>query len=282
MFASDALIALILRPRVAFINKPTKTVGIITVRFSLIAIALLLMLSSGMPSASAQNQKQNEIARAESGFTGKSFGEINLLLAAMRPAPVSGADKSLLMRDLPLVADSNKVEGQHQLGRLYARLDPVLKLCGRYGVVDLIVFRNSQPIVYSKPGVVLVISTEVLKIVGNDDAALAGIVAHELAHEYVALQMLGAIRSRDLSKIRELELFCDAVAVVVLLDLGLDPTHYAKALQRIATHSQAATILNDGSNSHPEIEARLKVISDISDLALVGRRSQSKQDSPRR
>jgi Zn-dependent protease with chaperone function len=229
-------------------------------------LAALLACGLWLPSVFAQDQKEREIARAESRFTGKSLAEIKRALAAMCPEAVSQADKAILMRDLPLVADTNRVEGQHQLDRLYARLEPVLKLYGRYGVVDLIVFRNSQPIVYSKPGVVLVISTEVLKIVGNDDAALAGIVAHELAHEYVALQMLDAIRSRDLSKIRELELFCDAVAVVVLLDLGLDPTHYAKALQRIATHSQAATILNDGSNSHPEIEARMKVITDISAL----------------
>jgi predicted Zn-dependent protease len=114
--------------------------------------------------------------------------------------------------------------------------------------------------------VVLVISTEVLKIVGSDDAALIGLVAHELAHEYVAMQMLSALRSGDLSRIRELELFCDAVATVVLFNLGLDPAHYARVLRRIATHSQAAAALNDGSNSHPAIAARLKVISDVSDL----------------
>ena len=169
----------------------------------------------------------------------------------MRPEAVSQTDKSLLMRELPLVNAHNRVEDGRQLVRLYARVETTLELYKRHGIVDLVIFRDSRPIVYSKPGVVLVISTEVLKIVGSDDAALIGLVAHELAHEYVAMQMLSALRSGDLSRIRELELFCDAVATVVLLNLGLDPAHYASVLRRIATHSQAAAALNDGSNSHP-------------------------------
>jgi Zn-dependent protease with chaperone function len=219
-----------------------------------------------MPFALAQNQKESEIARVESAFAGKSLSEINVALAAICPEPVSRSDKSQLMSDLPLVTAKNRVEDHRQLDGLRSRLEPTLKLYARYGVVDLILFRDPRPIVYSKPGVVVVISTEVMKIAGDDDAALVGIVAHELAHEYVALQMLRAVRSGDLTKIRELELFCDAVAVVVLLDLGLDATRYGRALRSIATHSQATAELNNGSSTHPAIDARLKVISDISAL----------------
>jgi predicted Zn-dependent protease len=139
----------------------------------------------------------------------------------------------------------------------------VLKFYKRDGIVDLIIFEDTRPIVYSKAGVMIAISTEVLKIVGPDDAALAGIIAHESAHEYVAMQMLSAVQARDLERFRELELFCDAVAVVVLLDLGLDPSRYAQVVSRIANYSTAAVILNDGSNSHPAVDARLRLILDI-------------------
>ena len=266
MFASDALTPPILRPSVASINNPRATAGLLKRGYPLKAFALFMAFNCGILSPAAQDQKQNEIARVESVFTGRSLSEINLALAAMLPEAVSQTDKSVLMRELPLVNAHNRVEGGQKLIRLYARVETTLKLYKRHGIVDLVIFRDSRPIVYSKPGVVLVISTEVLKIVGSDDAALSGVVAHELAHEYVAMQMLSAIRAGDLSKIRELELFCDAVAVVVLLDLGLDPAHYGKALKRIATHSQAAAALNDGSDSHPAIAARLKIISDVSDL----------------
>jgi len=266
IFASDALMVAILRPAVGFINNGTATCPVPEVRLLSNALVLLMVLSFGVSAVFAQDQKEIEISRAESGFTGKSLAEINLALARMRPEPVSQSDRVILTSSLPFLTDRNRVEDTRQLALLYARIEKTLRFCQRYGVVDLILFRHPEPIVYSRAGVVLAISTEVLKIIGNDDAALAGIVAHELAHEYVALQMLSAIRSGNLSGIRELELFCDAVAVVVLLDLGLDPANYSRALKRIARHSKAATVLNDGSSTHPAIELRLQVISDISNI----------------
>ena len=187
----------------------------------------------------------------------------------MRPAAVSQADKELLMSELPLITSANRIRDQYQLERLRARALPVLKFYERDRIVELIVFKDARPIVYSKPGVMIAISTEVLKIVGPDDAALAGIIAHESAHEYVAMQFLSAVQAQDLERFRELELFCDAVAVVVLLDLGLDPSRYAQIVRRLANHSKAAAILNDGSNSHPAVGARLRLILDIT-VSLKG------------
>jgi Zn-dependent protease with chaperone function len=265
MFASDGPMSAILRFGDASINK-WSSAGSPSAWFQLKALTLMMVFSPGMSLALAQNPTESEIAHAEFAFAGKSLTEINVVLAAKRPPPVSPANKSKLMRNLPLVTARNRVEDQRELDGLHSRLQRTLNFYARSGVVDLILFRDSRPIVYSKPGVVVVISNEVMKIVGDDDAALVGIIAHELAHEYVALQMLRALQSGDLTKIRELELFCDAVAVVALLNLGLDPRSYARALQRIATHSQASAQLNNGSRSHPAIEARLKVISDISAL----------------
>src|SRR5207247_10531221 len=132
---------------------------------------------------------QNEIAQVESVFAGKSLSEINLALAAMRPEAVSQTDKSLLMRELPLVNAHNRVEDGRQLVRLYARVETTLELYKRHGIVDLVIFRDSRPIVYSKPGVVLVISTALLKSGGRDDAGLIGLVAHEREHEYADMPM---------------------------------------------------------------------------------------------
>ena len=59
-----------------------------------------------------------------------------------------------------------------------------------------------------------------------------------------------------------MELFCDAVAVVSLLTLHLDPACYCKALKRICEHSQAAKWLNDGTGSHPALAVRSKLIDE--------------------
>lgn len=236
----------------------------------LIAPALVSSTAFSFHSARAfaqtQSQQQREISRVQSWFTGKSLAEVKSALARLRPEAPSQADKAFLMRDLPLVSNENRIENDGKSERLRARLARTLMLFERKAVVELILFRHDEPIIYSKPGVVVVISTEVIKIVAADDAALNGVVAHELAHEYVAMDLFQATQSGNLGRIRELELFCDAVAVVVLLDLKLDPAGYAKALRRIATHSREATKLNNGENSHPALEARFRVISDISAL----------------
>ena len=236
-------------------------------RGALRGLALALLLGFSLPgspaSAQSQSQLEHEISRVESWFMGKSLNEIKLKLGAMRPAAVSQADKELLMSELPLITSANRIRDQYQLEHLRARALPVLKFYQRDGIVELIVFKDARPIVYSKPGVMIAISTEVLKIVGSDDAALAGIIAHESAHEYVAMQFLNAVEAHDLEKLRELELFCDAVAVVVLLDLGLDPSHFAQIVKRTANYSTPAAILNNGSNSHPAVGARLRLILDI-------------------
>lgn len=227
------------------------------------ALALLLACSLWGTSVLAQDQAADQIARVKAEFAGKSFAEINATLASMRPLAFSESDKKMLMRDLPLITDSNRVADRRQLDRLAARLQATLKLYDRAGVIELVVFRDPRPIIYNKPGVVVVLSTEMLKMVGDNDAALVGVVAHELAHEYVAMSMLHALQATDLVKIRQLELFCDAVAVITLLNLQLDPASYSQALTRICAHSKAAASLNDGTGSHPALATRLKLIAEI-------------------
>jgi hypothetical protein len=195
-------------------------------------------------------------------FTAKSLADVHAEITAMRPPAVSASDKQILLRDLPQVTGSTRVTGP-QLDCLAARLQTTLEFHGRAGVVELVLFRDPRPIVFSKPGVVVGLSTEVVKLVGDDDAALVGVVAHELAHEYVAIAKFDARASKDKVKLQELELFCDGVAVVTLLALRLDPARYSTALTKICTHSHAAREMNDGSGTHPALATRLRLIAEI-------------------
>lgn len=239
---------------------------------TLISLVLPFLAAFGFNSARVPGQtaiqQKSEIARVESWFTGKSIAQIKSDLARLRPEAVNPSDKAFLMKNLPLVNAENRTRDQRQLDELHARLERTLRLFERRGVVEVILFRHKEPIVYSKPGVVTLISTEVLKTVGDDDAALNGVIAHELAHELVAIDLYQATKSGNNVRLRELELFCDAVAVVVLLDQKLDPAGFAHALRRITSHSEASAKLNNGESSHPAVEVRLQVISDISALFL--------------
>lgn len=68
------------------------------------------------------------------------------------------------------------------LKKLFA---PVLKLYGRDDVYEIIIFKQSTPIMFSDTGVVIVVSTGLIERAANDDEIL-GYVAHEVAHEYYA------------------------------------------------------------------------------------------------
>jgi len=81
--------------------------------------------------------------------------------------------------------------------------------------------------------------------------------------ENSALNMLYAVQGQDWMRIQKLELFCDAVAVVTLLTLHLDPACYCKALKQICKDSPTVKALNDGTGSHPALSVRLKLIDEI-------------------
>ena len=233
------------------------------------ALTLLLACCLWTSSALAQINPQDQIARVKGSFVGRSLDDIHRILASKWPPAVSDSERKILLQDLPLVTASNRIYDPVQLGQLAARLRGVLSFYNRLGVVEVIVFNDDRPIVYNKPGVVVVLSTEVLKIVKDDDAALAGVVAHELAHELTAMSMLDALQRRDHALARELELFCDAVVVVMLLAMRMEPDRYGKALERICRHSQAASVLNEGSGTHPSPAVRLKLIAEIKSLFEV-------------
>jgi hypothetical protein len=127
------------------------------------ALAVLLACPLCMSPVSARDRSAEQIAQVRAQFAGKSLSEINDELAVMRPAAATRAEKQTLLRDLPLINEATLVTNFAELIRLKARLEAALRLHDRAGVVDVIVFRDSRPIVYNKPGVVVVLSTEVLK-----------------------------------------------------------------------------------------------------------------------
>jgi len=62
-----------------------------------------------MSPVSARDRSAEQIAQVRAQFAGKSLSEINDELAAMRPAAVVKADQLTLLRDLPLITESNRI-----------------------------------------------------------------------------------------------------------------------------------------------------------------------------
>jgi hypothetical protein len=85
----------------------------------------------------------------------------------MRPETFGESDKKKLLEDLPLVTAANRVSDRKMTGHLVARLQGALRLYGGPVSSRNNRLQRSATDRLHKPGVVVVLSTEVLKIVGE-------------------------------------------------------------------------------------------------------------------
>jgi predicted Zn-dependent protease len=113
---------------------------------------------------------------------------------------------------------------------------------------------------------VLVITGPALELLDPDE--LQAIVAHELAHEYVWRDHDDASKRRDDERLQELELVCDAVAVLILWQAGLDGAALPRALERMYRYNDRRLGRPMNASSYPAF-ARRKALVRALTIALT-------------
>jgi predicted Zn-dependent protease len=99
------------------------------------------------------------------------------------------------------------------------------------------------------------------------------VVAHELGHEYYWNEFEDARQKHDYSQVQELELRCDAIAVITLQSVGVDPECLISAITKLNKHNE-----RPGSPSSPnyvELKDRITFIRSIADMLRARRTRQS-------
>lgn len=196
-------------------------------------------------------------------FRTKTFAECVAAMDRLRPQAVTADEKSTLKQaGFDLVTSKNTIADPTQLAELYRETQDVLQFHHRAGIVEYVYFKHNEPIAETKAGAFIALSNRLWEL-GKDKEGRSGIIAHELSHEYLALQFLQAYQSHDCEKLRVIELECDAFATITMIALKMNPDRYAEALRRIVHNSKESEKLNDGNNGMPTLEARLQVISEI-------------------
>ena len=145
---------------------------------------------------------------------------------------------------------------------MFQHTKSMMKLHNQARIFEYLLFKKYEPIVITKFGAYIAISSRLLKLVKEGEGR-AGIMSHELSHEYFQIKFIEALNSRDCATLRKIELFCDVLAAVTMIKLKMNPDNYAEALQKIVHNSKESEELNDGTQSMPSLDARLKVISAI-------------------
>ena len=168
---------------------------------------------------------------------------------AYLPGPVL-VNEIVKLQHLP-IAESKRVN------QLKAALQPVLDYHER-GKMPVYVLRSEQPKAYMVEHAVIIITTRMM-VIANDEE-IRGIIAHELAHEYVWDERLKAMKDKDGKVMRECELFCDAVAAFTLNEVGDDPSSYGRILERLTIIGiKAGNAMWQESDTHPSLDARKKL-----------------------
>jgi Peptidase family M48 len=223
-------------------------------------IAILWIAESSVAFDQETRDRAAELARQKQRVVAL-LGELDPVKARVyldrkRMPPFPPQARQEIVATLPPQVRQRRITSQERQSRLERALQPVLAYHGRESKVEIVLFQDTIPFASLFGRAALLISTRLLAI--TNESELRGIVAHELAHEYRWLEAVEARRNRDYSQLREIELFCDAVAALTLRETGAGPLDYAAGLKHLVVWGEYfGNTSRDGGLSHPRLQERL-------------------------
>lgn len=211
-----------------------------------------------------------------SGFCVLLWAAISLL-----PGPHDGvlryflaSDPDSVMQHLrnkrhPVVTEDDKrhaiaalppVDGVSRLGNgmrtKIEALGPILKYHERNGVYDVVVYGPPQAYTALYSRVVILLTERVIDLLDTDE--LQATVAHEAAHEYFWNEYQQARKVHDLIRLKELELYCDGVAIITMNRLGLNPAKLMTGVEKIIEDNRKRLGVARDQERYPSIAERKK------------------------
>jgi Zn-dependent protease with chaperone function len=181
-------------------------------------------------------------------------------LDACRPEPVSIQEKQSLLASLPERGGAKDLTEDQR--RKLSALNAVLALHARKDVyvVKVIDVPQAWTGLYGRG--VLLISAPLLKVVSSGE--LQALVAHEIGHEYSWVAWNSAQVAGQKDRMHEIELACDAIAVITLRKLGEEPKLLISALERVARFNSRHFPEMIDQTSHPHLQERRALIKQLS------------------
>src|SRR6185295_15475832 len=173
-------------------------------------------------------------------------------LETARPAPVSAEDKARALGTLPLegeVTDFN-LSARQKL----AALTRLLRATERESVYEIKVIAVPQAAIALHARAVVLISESALTLLDADE--LQALVAHEVGHEYVWTERERAFQLADRSRLKDLELMCDGIAIVTLHGLGMDVSRLMVGIQKISRFNREGFRPANNERDYPTLAQR--------------------------
>lgn len=169
-----------------------------------------------------------------------------------RPEPVSAQDKARLLSKLP--AEGEVINLDDSVRRKLAGLSRLLQWTDRDSVYEIKVVDNpfARIVIYERTAIL--ISETVLTLLDAEE--LQALVAHEVGHEYVDDDYKRAFAAGDRRRLKDLELLCDAIGIVTLLKLQVDPSRLITGADIIARYNRSTFGTAGDQSAYPTMAER--------------------------
>jgi Zn-dependent protease with chaperone function len=220
--------------------------------------------------ASSQASESSALIKEVLAFF-ESHGDqsIDAFLVALRPAPLSDAERRQVIATLPA---KGAVQPTQAEGEKVAAARRVLDYSARAGAISITVFRDPT-VDYAFVGLyfrtVVVASTDAVDLLDADE--LAALVAHELGHEYDWNDYWSALQRHDYGRMRRYELKSDGFAVLMLQRLGIDPGRLVSAVRKMSVYNDRKGTTD--IEGYPALDERVAFIRAVARLRWADERS---------
>jgi hypothetical protein len=205
--------------------------SVFSVCLSVLAVRMALAdLPPGLQATKGKFDTESSVqTKALDRFAGIREGHHRSYLTAIRPPRLSAELRARVIASLPSQGEAHP---SGKTAKKLLELRGVLEYHDRATDIEIKVIDVFQAAVAIHARCVILISEHALRLLSAPE--LQALVAHELGHEYVWEEYESARKRGDYFKIQELELWCDGVAILTLLDLGIQPESLTSGLAKLA------------------------------------------------
>jgi hypothetical protein len=149
-------------------------------------------------------------------------------LAAIRPPDLTPEARDRIRAGLP---KQGEIKPSGKDIQKLSCVRPILQYHRREEFVEVKVVDVFQAAVGLHARSFILISQHALHLLDSEE--LRALAAHELGHDYFSDQYQLALDRHDDKGTQELELRCDAIAILTLVDLGLNPRKLLSGLEKL-------------------------------------------------
>jgi hypothetical protein len=200
-----------------------------------LSFALLLVPGVASDWGQIHQAEASPTAVPQTAFTyfdeveGHRFDEF---LHRLRPKKLPPELKEQVLKILPQRDVVSASRGQE--AKLRA-LEPILEYHDRGSTIDVKIVRAPLAGTAFLAGAAILITAPALEILSAEE--LQATAAHELGHEYFWDEFERARQQDNYSRLQELELRCDGIAVITLIELGLNPEKVLTSFEKFNAYN---------------------------------------------